>query len=130
MVDPLSQFVSAVLDDVFYFSPKPTAKPPWTVEAYNKDNGEEGISLYLALAGVSQDQVSVYHEGNLLSIDIDSTNNTYSTDKFKIKEKLRFKANERYDLANTKVHLKDGLMKLDIPLKEKKTFKNLLFGTN
>lgn len=128
MLDELDKLTSKT----FYHAPESGSKPPWqsTVHSDDRNGKVDYCELYVALAGVAEDDVSVSFEDNTLMIHVDNTSKSNTIPpKFIFDNKpMVFEYNSTYDLSKAEVKLENGLLIIKVPVKEKKKTKNLLFG--
>lgn len=99
-------FIEDVFDDILSMAFTPRAEP------------REDLHYEYGLPGVKKEEITVTTEGRNLTIKVESTKR--NTEKTLIVSDL-------HDLEKTKVKYRDGLLTLDIPLKEEKKpkFRNI-----
>ena len=87
-----------------------------------------GREIQIALAGFTESDVKVWNQDNVLHIEGDSTYNDDISSKFRCKFHYEIPCIKELDLEGAHVFFKDGLLRIQLLIKEKQHNKNYLFG--
>jgi len=114
--------LDSILNEVFYAWPTET-KPPIS---YSYDESTKSMKILMALAGFSEEDVSVSFEGSTLIVSGETDSD--KAGKFAMRFERSFSLHKGFDLSDSKVKLKNGLLEIAIPFKPVTSKCNLLFG--
>ena len=87
-----------------------------------------GREIQIALAGFTESDVKVWNQDNVLHIEGDSTHNDDISSKFRCKFHYEIPCIKELYLEGAHVFFKDGLLRIQLLIKEKQHNKNYLFG--
>lgn len=125
--------IDSLFEELFCNWPIKTIKPPidhcpiLDPEA-KSENKLKGWNIQMALAGFTEEDVEVWHEGQTLHIKGSNQDRNVS-EKFICTFYHKIPVGKGLDLTKTEVNLDNGLLDIQIPLSKKKENKrNILFG--
>jgi HSP20 family molecular chaperone IbpA len=82
----------------------------------------------MALAGFTENDVKVWHDGHVLNINGSNRNNQEIADKFTCEFSHSIAISKNLELSKAEVSLINGILSIKIPINKDKTKKNFLFG--
>jgi HSP20 family molecular chaperone IbpA len=121
--------LGSLLQQSFYSFPDSNSKPPWSHTILLGENKKQtGIRLDVALAGVKEEHIEVSEEDKSLYIKVDNSCDNFVPDRFRINKVLSFALHKKFDLSQSSVLFENGLLTIEIPIKEELLIKKFLFG--
>jgi len=109
------------LEDYFFNWPTEPKPPmdsyPMRKTPFDDTTPSVGRSIQIALAGFSEDQISVCAKNNILIIKGDNTDSKISH-KFRSEFTRKLQLSHQLDPKNANVYFYNGLLTIDIPFKK------------
>ena len=121
--------LTTLLNEFFYSYPETNKPPVERYPIYDESNTEVvGWVIQMALAGFSKEDIEVSYDDKLLYISGDNTKNDLIAEKFKCNFAHKYSLSNNIDVQNTKINFENGMLFIEVPVREKKQIKKLLFG--
>lgn len=118
-----------LFQEFFYGFPKET-KPPisWEIQKEGKSDNFK-LSIQVALAGFSPDDIKVWNEGNTLFIEGSNQASDKVLKKFHQTFSWKIPLTDKLEVSNTQVSFENGLLTIDVPSKNTEQYRNYHFPT-